>query len=245
MITTKNVLFVCLDSVRFDTFEAADAEHMKNLGEVQRVHSFACWTLPSIVGYLHGFPPIGSNRRDLFGRSRIYHYDWVPGYFSRNGYATAWLSSNPSIPQYDISMNGGFGRGFKYFKTLKYPGIESSTGQICFDVGKIVKDESSPIFMAILVMDTHRPYNFSGGYKDIDPSDPEGNFENQVKAIEHFDKYFTLIKEMFMDRDTEVIITSDHGELFGPVYWSHDPTTDHLRFDEKLFEIPLVIGDLT
>ena len=240
----KNVLFVCLDSVRYDTFETADAKNMKSLGEVKKVHSFACWTIPSIMGYLMGFPPIGSGRMDLFGREKRFRYEWAPKYFTKQGWATAWLSSNPSILQLDFDMEGGFSKHFKHFFALKYPGRESSTEQIIYDAGKILRQESAPVFMTILVMDTHRPYNFLGGYKDIDPGDPEGNFRNQVKAIEYFDHYFALLLEVFAGRETEVIITSDHGELFGPVYWSHDPTTDHLNFDDKLFEIPLIIGDL-
>lgn len=242
----RNILFVCLDSVRYDTFEAAEAKNMKAMGEAKKVHSFACWTIPSMMGYLLGFPPIGSGISDLFNREKRSWYTWAPRYFLERGWATAWLSSNASILQLDMDMKGGFSRDFKHFKAIKYPSQRSSSLQIVAELGRILEKEEVPIFATILVMDTHRPYNFPGGYQDIDPEDPEGNFENQVKAIEYFDKFFALIIDDFKKtgRNVDVIITSDHGELFGPVYWSHDPSTSHLRFDEKLFEIPLIMASL-
>lgn len=257
----RNILFVCLDSVRYDTFEASNAGNMKSLGALKRVHSVASCTIPSITAYLFGFPPIGTGRRDLFRRGEGGVSCWAPKFFSELGWSTAWLSSNPILLQLDGDLSGGFSRHFKHFKSIDYirkfihndrityidglgPGHFSATTEIVADVRKIMNmEKGQSVFMTILVMDTHRPYNFAGGQCDIDPLDPEKNFRNQVKSIEYFDGFFPEIVDQFRGRGlTDVIVTSDHGELFGPVYWSHDSTTSHLKFDEKLFEIPFIVG---
>lgn len=260
----RNILFVCLDSVRYDTFEASNARNMKSIGPLKRVHAAACCTLPSIMAYLSGIPPIGSGRLDLFRRGSNHRYAWAPKFFAELGWVTVWISSNPILLQLDLNLSGGFRRYFKYFKAMDYlkdfvrdgfivhvdgvgPGHFSATPDIVADVEKIMKvEEGRSVFMTILGMDTHRPYNFAEGYCDIDPEDPEKNFRNQVKAIEYFDGFFPRIIDQFRGRGkTDIIITSDHGELFGPVYWSHDPTTPFLRFDEDLFEIPFIVGEIT
>jgi len=263
MSATRNILFICLDSVRYDTFEASDARNMKAVGPLRKVHAVACCTLPSMIAYLNGIPPIGSGRNDLFDREYEHARSWAPRSFAGSGWATAWLSSNPEMLWFDSNLLGGFRRHFKHFKSIEYlkkflregvithmgglgPGDISATPEIVADVEKIMKiEEGRSVFMTILAMDTHRPYNFAEGSFDIDPSDPKKNFRNQVKAIEFFDGFFAEIVNKFRTRGkTAIIITADHGELFGPVYWSHDPSTTHLRFDSKLFEIPFIVGEL-
>ncbi len=248
----RNILFVCLDSVRYDTFEAADAKNMKAIGPLKRTHSIASCTAPSMIAYLSGYPPIGVGQKDLFRRGNAGRYVWAPKFFAKLGWATAWLSSNTMMLQLNSNLQGGFSASFKYFKSLKYvegkerPGRSTATPEIIEDIRKIVEGERAPLFMALLIMDTHRPYNFADGYCDIDPEDPEKNFRNQVKSIEYFDSFFPDILKPFRGRGTtDVIITSDHGELFGPVYWSHDSTTEHLEFDEKLHEVPFITGQVT
>jgi len=247
----RNILFVCLDSARYDTFEASNARNMKAMGDLKKVHSVAACTVPSMVAYLSGFPPIGAGRKDLFRRGDPGRYLWAPKFFSDLGWATAWISSNPALLHLDGGIAGGFSRFFKYFESMKYikspfRGQRSYTDQIVADLEKIMALEKRSVFMCILSMDTHRPYNFAEGCCDIDPEDPEKNFINQVKAIEYFDSFFPRIVDQFRGRgETDVIITSDHGELFGPVYWSHDPTTPFLEFDEKLFEIPFIVGEFS
>ena len=44
-VKKSDYIFIGLDSCRYDTFEAADAPHMKSIGKLRRVNSFACFTL--------------------------------------------------------------------------------------------------------------------------------------------------------------------------------------------------------
>ena len=248
----RNILFVCLDSVRYDTFEASNAKNMKAIGPLKRTHSIASCTTPSMIAYLSGYPPIGAGRKDLFRRGDRGRYKWAPKFFAKLGWGTAWLSSNTMMLQFNSNLEGAFSANFKHFKSAKYvegtlhPSRVAATPEIIKDIRKIMAVERGSVFMSLLIMDTHRPYNFADGYCDIDPSDPEKNFENQVRSIEYFDSLFPDIVNPFRGRGvTDVIITSDHGELFGPIYWSHDSTTEHLIFDEKLHEVPFIAGQVT
>lgn len=259
----RNILFICLDSARYDTFEASDARNMKAIGPLKKVHSTAGCTVPSMVAYLSGSPPFGTGRRDLFRRGAGGHYSWAPKFFSKLGWATAWLSSNPRMLALDSGLSGGFRRHFRHFKSMKYlkkfirdgfivhvdgfgPGHFSATPDIVADVeGIMMMEEGRSVFMTILAMDTHSPYNFAEGCCDIDPKDPEKNFRNQVRAIEYFDGFFPKIVDQFRGRGkTDVIITADHGELFGPDYLGHGSTSLNVKFDEKLYEIPFIASEI-
>lgn len=243
----KNVLFLVLDSLRYDTFIEAKTPNFDAVGDARRVHSFGCFTLPSMLGYFMGFPPIGSGIGTLF--PEVPRYEWVPKHFKKLGYQTIWFSRNALPLKLDIVMNGGFTRHFDFTKTLEYTNVTATTVQIINDIKNVVsaKGQQHPIFSAVLIMDTHRPYSWGTGNQDIVPSKPELNFANQVKAIEYVDSLFPRLRAAFRNtpRKTRVIITSDHGELFGPKHWSHDPSSlkSPIVFDEKLFEIPLVIGE--
>ena len=244
----KNVLFLVLDSLRYDTFIEAKTPNFDAIGKAKRVHAFGCFTIPSLIGYFMGFPPIGSGIETLF--PEVPRYEWVPRYFKEAGYQTTWFSGNALPLKLDLVMGGAFTRYFDFFKTLEYTHVVSTTTQIFNDIKNVVsaKGQQHPIFASALIMDTHRPYAWGTGNQDIVPSNPELNFANQVKAIEYVDSLFHIIRVAFRDtiRRTRVIITSDHGELFGPKYWSHDPSSlkAPINFDEKLFEIPLIIGEI-
>jgi len=216
-----------------------------------------------MVAYLSGSPPFGTGRKDLFRRGAAGQNSWAPKYFSKLGWATAWLSSNPRILALDSDLSGGFRRHFKHFVSMKYlkkfvrngfivhidgvgPGHSSATPDIVADVEEIMMmEEGRSVFMAILVMDTHSPYNFAEGSCDIDPKGPEKNFRNQVRAIEYFDGFLPMIVDQFRGRgNTDVIITADHGELFGPDYLGHG-STPLQKFDEKLYEVPFIVGEIS
>jgi len=147
----RNILFICLDSVRFDTFQAAEAGNMKAIGPLKKVHAVACCTLPAIMAYLSGIPPIGSGRLDLFRRGSNNRYEWAPKFFTELGWTTVWLSSNPVLLQLDSGLSGGFGHYFKYFKAMEYlmphyrtgsrPSLFTATPKIAMDVKKIMAAE--------------------------------------------------------------------------------------------------------
>lgn len=63
--------------------------------------------------------------------------------------------------------------------------------------------------------------------------------ERQVETVRYLDNVFTELWDM-LPRNTHVIVTSDHGELFGESgYFGHGPI-----MHEKVFEVPYLEGKI-
>lgn len=56
----NNYLLIILDSCRYDSFVAAQAPHLRRLGELERRWSYASWTAPSHYNLLMGLLPHSS-----------------------------------------------------------------------------------------------------------------------------------------------------------------------------------------
>ncbi len=124
--------------------------------------------------------------------------------------------------------------------------------------------EDKPTFHLLNVGETHYPYalpnedtsdwphlpGFHGVVKSLDDNDPlthdAPHFDiaqlaelrhRQVVAVEYLDTVFTRLFEV-VPRDTWIVVTSDHGELFGEDgYFGHGPIAH-----EKVLEVPFVEG---
>jgi len=239
---SSNILILCLDSVRYDTYMAAKTPNMDAIGTPRLVHSFACWTIPTIFGYLMGFPPIGTGRSDFIPGVKQLH--WAPEYLTEKDYSTIWMSTNGLIARTNSITKGFFRKHWRHF--INSFGDER-TPFLISQLKRIVTIEpQQPHFVFMLLMEAHHPYEWADGERKLIKDDPQGNFDAQVKAIEYLDSLFPqIIKPLSnMGRPTRVIITSDHGELFGPHFLSHAPGAQNypIEFDPKLFEIPLVEG---
>jgi arylsulfatase A-like enzyme len=128
--------------------------------------------------------------------------------------------------------------------------------------------EERPSFYLLNVGETHYPYalpdedpaqwpRISGvhgvfkhlgqsGEGESAPTEPREFFDHQaltelrgrqIKAVEYLDGVFARLFDL-LPTNTWVIVTSDHGELFGEDrYFGHGPIAH-----EKVFEVPLVEG---
>jgi len=84
------------------------------------------------------------------------------------------------------------------------------------------------------------------GNGDGAPTEPREFFDQhalaelrgrQIDAVRYLDGVFARLFDL-LPADTWVIVTSDHGELFGEDrYFGHGPITH-----EKVFEVPFVEG---
>jgi len=237
-------VFICLDSCRYDTFEAADAPNMKGLGELRRAHSFACFTPSSILGYLMNFGPIGLDMGRLYPYRK---WAWLPDELGEDGYSTALLTANAAIPAMDLALNGVLSRSLTRLETLKYDG-ETSVEAIVGDAVEFL-GEHGPAFLFLLLMETHAPMYDGEKVKDPYPVQrPSSVFEFQKRAVEFIDGALGPLFDALRERPHEVIVTSDHGELLGPMKWGHNPSDltllrrSMIEYDEALFEIPFIRG---
>ena len=241
-----DIFFMVLDSARFDTFQEAKAPHMKAVGPLEKVHSPACWTTPSIISYMLGIPPLGACRqkRDYLFPGYSKRLAWAPKFYQEQGYFTVWLSPNPVPQHFNIELEGTFRKYFNFYKVDGYP-EGSAIPEITKNMAALVlHTRKTPLFLSLLLMETHSPYFNGRSRLWTDPHNPRMNFIYQRMAIEWIDHWFPKLLQPFknMNRNVHVIITSDHGELLGPTNFGHDPSDEAVDFQEDLFTIPLIRG---
>lgn len=238
-MSQPNILFICMDSLRYDNYRKANTPNFDSVGKPQRLHSQSCWTIPSIIGYLFSRPPIGV-KGELFQSNDRTATHFIPEYYGKRGYVTSFLTSNAFIELCDDKMSRGISKWFTHWRILKYlDGRHHSTSQIITDAVDIVKETDKPVFMFLLLMDTHTPYYDGTTIYDRSPSSPSENMSAQVRAVSYIDGLIKPLLGAFKDKGkTVVYVTSDHGE---DDKHGHDPMKQ-AEYTDKLFEIPYVKG---
>ncbi|HUJ79431.1 MAG TPA: metalloenzyme [Nitrospiria bacterium] len=273
----NHLVYLIIDSARYDSFEAAAVPNMRSLGRAERRYSYAGWTSPSHFVYLMGMTPHRSPS-GVFA-SEVYKKDyltwgerlgitglamkdfvpqfWLPRFLKSRGYATHARVSMPIINPMTL-LNSSFD---SYKLMERYNDFEAMINDISFG--------SSPCFYFLNLGEAHYPYGIppaempplhgEHGVFKRSGDDPLGHrpdtpdlagyyFEKkhldlfrarQIAAIEHVDR---LMERLFKKcpAGTHVMITADHGELFGEEgYFGHGPI-----MHEKVFEVPYIEGRL-
>jgi len=225
---------IILDSCRYDSFIKAKTPNFDKLGKTMKVYSPAGWTLPSIISYNNGVPPLNVplNLRKNF-------WDFKNGGKSKFKY-NIFLTANPIILRNKFMF-----KNWDFIGDTKYD-YNFSCNEILKDSIRFIEGESE--FLAWnLVMETHSPYSTRHGVYDYRTIKTRDEFlKIQSESVELVDEAFGKI----MDRiptGTRIIITADHGELYdqnenGEWYYHHNFTYNHIGFHRKLFEIPLIYG---
>lgn len=256
-----NIACIIADSLRWETFAAAEPKNIIQLGTVRRVFSIASCTLPSIMSYLMNYPPIGIGRGFFHqgkwewveikeGDAIVAKYKrhkpvrrWMPLYYQKRGYKTIWMSANAIPNLLDGELDGAIQKNFDYWETTKYF-KDVSTPDVIRDLGEIVANEKdNPLFAVILLMDTHSPYHDGKGkVHEIDSNQPDLNRHWQIHAMKYVDEVFPNFISMFREtgRPTEFIFTSDHGENMGGPGYGHTCFRPELKWGPELYAIPFL-----
>jgi len=273
----RNLLFIVLDSLRYDTWLAAEPENLGALGPVQRRWSYATWTAPShynlLMGLLpHTSPPevyASEYYKEDFRRygerlgvedmefKRVLPSIFLPTFLRSLGYRTHAMVSMPVLNQH-TPIN----RDFDSYELMP---AHNDMGAM---LPKLEFDPDRPNFYLLNVGETHYPYalpdedpstwprisGVHGVFKALDsgsedqpqPTEPREFFDQaklselrdrQVRAVSYLDDVMARLFDLVPD-DTWVIVTSDHGELFGEDrYFGHGPI-----MHEKVLEVPFVEG---
>ncbi len=269
----NNLVYIVMDSCRFDTYQAARTPNMDRLGQAEMRYSYASWTSPSHYVLLMGLTPHASPP-GVFA-SEVYKEDFLlwqtrlgiedldfkafipelslPCQLKKHGYRTVGRVSLPVLNQFTT-----FSAHFDDYKLMdNHNDFAGMIREMSFDPDK-------PTFHFFNLGETHYPYMLTkeeapilhgvhGVFKNLDAKAPkEGKasaevFFNQaelerlrnqqIKACEYVDG---LLPELFakLPQGTHVIITADHGELFGEGgYFGHGPV-----FHEKVFQVPFLEG---
>ncbi len=182
---------------------------------------------------------------------------FLPTFLRGLGYATHALVSMPVL-----NPRTAINRDFDSFELMP------THNDMAAMLPKLRFSDERPSFHLLNVGETHYPYalpdedpsrwprisGVHGVFKRLDapgedqphPAEPQEFFDaaalrelraRQVRAVEYLDGVFARLFDQLPD-DTWVIVTSDHGELFGEDrYFGHGPI-----MHEKVLEVPFVEG---
>jgi hypothetical protein len=270
----RNLVIVVLDSLRYDSWIAAQPEALAALGPVERRWSYATWTAPSHYNLLMGLLPHTSppevyaseyykedflrytERLGVEGMEfkRLLPSMFLPTYLKHSlGYRTHARVSMPVLNPYTV-----INRDFDSYQLMpKHNDMAAMLPDLTFDA-------DAPSFYLLNVGETHYPYarpdedpsewprisGVHGVFKHLDDQESEiaaTEFfdqtrlrelqDRQIEATRYVDTVFARLFDQLPD-DTWVIVTSDHGELFGEQrYFGHGPI-----MHEKVLEVPFVEG---
>ena len=255
---TESVLFITLDSCRYDTFAAADAPNLKATGPLHRTMAPGNFTYASHMAMFMGFTPgdagcseTGVNPKfgklfrmsqgGIAGKGTEYFLlqgrNIIDG-FKRRGYraigtgAVGWF--NP-----DTETAGNLIADFDAFY---YPANTWSL-QLQLDwLSAQLAQTRQPVFAFLNLGETHVPYYYQGA--DWSPednpcvpfsqhNDAEKARFRQQKALEYVDARLADLLGAFAGSTT--VICSDHGDC-----WGEDGLWEHGISHEKVLEVPLI-----
>jgi hypothetical protein len=274
---SRNLVIITLDSLRYDSWIAAQPKNLARLGPVERRYSYASWTAPSHYNTLMGLLPHHSPQRvyssEYYKQDFLRYNDrlgvegiefrkflpsiYLPTYLSTQlGYNTNAMVSMPVLNEH-TPINKDF---TSYRLMPKHNDMAAMLDDLTFDDGR-------PSFYLLNAGETHYPYalpdedpsewpRISGAHgvlKALDEAvqggragESEGFFDEaelerlrqrQIRAVTYVDTLFEKVFDI-VPPNTWIVVTSDHGELFGEDgYFGHGPICH-----EKVFEVPFVEG---
>ncbi|MEE8467226.1 MAG: sulfatase-like hydrolase/transferase [Planctomycetota bacterium] len=280
----NNFIIITLDSLRWDSYMAAEPKVIGKLGEVQKRYSYASWTAPSHYNFLTGLLPHTSPEQvyaSEYYKEDFFNYNerlgttgiefakmvpglWLPGLLRNTlGYTT---HARVSLPV--LNPKTGINRDFDSFQLM------DCHNDMAAMLSTLKFDSERPAFYLLNVGETHYPYakpdedssmwprisgvngvfkkmndqiegadeedeKFKEDFKFFDQDKLDQLRERQIDTVRYLDGVFEELYDT-VPKNTWIIVTADHGELFGEAgYFGHGPI-----MHEKCFEVPYLEGKI-
>jgi hypothetical protein len=256
----RSILFITLDSCRYDAFVEARAPNLKSLAPLCRAQSPSHFTYGSHAAFFMGFTPGDASRREPYVNPKYGKIFRMEGGGSP-GLARPHLKlSGRNI--IDGMKNAGYrtiGTGaVNWFNPARATGrvLSVDFDQFAFAEGPKLKAQlewidknleqipsGTPSFVFLNIAETHVPYYFIGA-----PWDPSYNpcvafgerndaaecRRRQIASVEWCDQVLEPLLARFAN--DSVIVCADHGDC-----WGEDGLWEHGVSHEKTLEVPLLI----
>jgi hypothetical protein len=261
MTRTPDVLFVTLDSCRYDAFVAAKAPNLRSIGPLVRAWSPSHFTFGAHAAFFMGFTPGDPARREPYVNSKYGKIFGMSGGGHR-GAARAWIDlEGRSIVDgfrrcgYRAIGSGGVGwfdpetdtgrvltADFERFHfTGGVPGFRAQRAWLLREVAA-ARAAALPVFGFANLAETHVPYWHEDAPWDAaanpcvpfaDGNDAREARRRQVACVEWIDGEIAPLLDAFAD--AAVIVCSDHGDC-----WGEDGLWEHGIHHERTLEVPLL-----
>ncbi|MCK6480792.1 MAG: hypothetical protein HUU06_11695 [Planctomycetaceae bacterium] len=259
----SSILFVTLDSCRYDTFEAADAPRLKAVGPLVRAMAPGYFTYPSHCAMFMGFTPSVPDGAEPYSNlkiARIFRLEGGAGRSSRPAFAELQGASimdglkrlgylcigtgsvdwfNPTKPT-SRRLVQDFDRYF-------FPGnCWSLDRQLAFLEKELEAAGERPVLLFLNLGETHVPYYFEGADWSSDPesspcralsssNDAVECRRRQKACLEFVDGRLGPLLDRF--RESNTVICADHGDA-----WGEGGLWGHGFHHPKVVEVPLLFS---
>jgi hypothetical protein len=261
MVDPRSVLFITLDSCRYDTFEQVRPVHLSQVGPLYRANAPGNYTYGSHAAMFVGFTPGAFELREpylnpkygrifkmagggfsglakpwvvLKGRNIIEGFKNL-GYRTIGTGAVGWF--DPSRPTARVLTAD--------FDDYRFEGSPFSVrGQVEYVTSRIAAvRRRKPVFCFLNVGETHVPYHHEGADwpAEVNPCLPFSEHNDsaecrrrQSACLDYLDGQLASLLEAF--RDANTVVCGDHGDA-----WGEDGLWEHGIHHEKVFEVPLLL----
>jgi hypothetical protein len=257
-ISKESVLFITLDSCRYDTFEAAKTPSIDAVGKLYKAQAPSYFTYGShsamFVGFTPGvpgaavpiidpkkgklfklvgpgFPGKGGEGYQLAGRNIVEGFQNL-GFLTVGAAAMGWFDPDTATGKH-LSDS---------FEDFVFTGNHGLARQIAF-VDQQIESSTKDVFAFLNVGETHTPYWHEGApwNEDDNPCVPFQSVDRsadcryrQTRCLEFADRLLAPLIERFSD--STIIICGDHGDC-----WGEDGLWEHGIAHWATLTVPLLV----
>jgi len=245
----RNALLITVDTLRADRLECYGYRKVKTpvmnrLAEegvlFQQTISQAPLTLPSHCSILTGLNPRSTGVRDQAGYSLSPAHTTLAELFKAGGYETAAF-----VGASVLNSVGGLAQGFDVYSDLTSVAGKTTEGEterrgdavITEALQWMLASGRKPFFVWIHLFDPHTPYSPPEPYRSEYASHPH---DGEVAYVDSpLGNLFTALQGQGLDRNTVVLLTSDHGESLG----EHGEQAHGYFLYDATLRVPLILKD--
>lgn len=255
----SSVLFITLDSCRFDTFAAAAAPNLRAVGELHRAYAPGTFTYSSHAAMFMGFTPGRPERKTPYVNPKFARIFRLSGGGAHPGQQLpfASLTGNDVIDGFRrrgyVTVGSGAVRWFdpetetsralvQSFEHFFYPGNTHSLRRQVDFLLEHVDQADRPVFAFLNVGETHVPYWHAGADwpRNVNPcvafgadNDADECRRRQLACLEYVDAQLAGLLSLFADAN--VVVCADHGDA-----WGEDGLWEHGIHHWTVLEVPLL-----
>jgi len=257
-VVNPDILFITVDSCRYDTFEAADAPNLKAIGPLYLAHSPSHFTYGAHASFFMGFTPGVAERSEAYINPKFAKIFKLEG-AGFSGFAPAYLSLDGKNIVDGLRKKGYFtigsgAVGWFNDKTATGKSLTSDFDAFYFSgntyslrlqldwINSQMQKTSLPKFIFLNIGETHVPYYYENAPWDMtdNPCRPFASDNDSQKCrirqkacLEYIDHQLAPLLKQFAQ--STVLICSDHGDC-----WGEDGLWEHGIHHLKTLEVPLL-----
>ncbi len=262
-MTPEPVLFITLDSCRFDTFASAHTPNLKAVAPLHKAQSPSCFTYGShsamFVGFTPGIPGAAEPLLDpKFGKLFKLTGPAFPGK-GTEGYALQGANIVEGFARLGYRTVGAAAMGWfdpetatgrhlsAPFDRFAFPGPYNLREQLAFVEAEhaAAAREGVPTFTFLNIGETHVPYWFEGAPWDQNdnPCIPFQSVDRSAECrtrqracLEYVDRMLAGLLHRHLGGT--ILVCGDHGDC-----WGEDGIWEHGVMHEMTTTVPLVMRD--